>query len=268
MDSKREDRIRKIAYVIYLESKDDGLEDNSLRDWMKAEAIFYSKVRYCWWHIQYFFKKYHASIIAVVAFLSLVANTAMMIWGIYVNSASTDLNTRPYISVNMSNPKRFINKDDIFYGNGIILINKGKTSASSVYTQYYITTEMDKENMQGLDWFNKNLGGFGSTSFIAPDATEIEPGFRSLSPAAEYYYFEAITSYDGLDKNKKYWTHIKKVFYVDKNTGELYAVFIHGEWDRNRNFIPPRLSIKEEVIDLLKDIKKKREQQYAHRLYL
>ena len=264
MGNSIDNKIRRIAYALYLKSKKAGLENNSLRDWVEAEVIFYNKLKYCWWHTCNFFKKYHSSVIAAVAILSLFTNMLMMTWSIHVNNTSIDLNTRPYVSINMSNPKRFINQNDTFYGNGITLINKGKIPASNVHTQYYITTDMDKENMFGLDWFDKNLGGFGSTSFIVPDATEIEPGFRSLSPVAEYYYFEAITSYEGLKFNKKYWTHIKKIFYVDKDANSLYAVFSYGEWDRNRSFTPPPLASKNEIMDLIENIKKKREQKHAN----
>ncbi len=157
-----------------------------------------------------------------------------------------------------SYPIRRTQGNDTMYGNGIALKNKGKIPAAKVSTQYYITTDMDKENRNGLEWFDKNLGGFGSVSFIAPDVTEVEPGFRSLSPGAEYYYFEALTSYEGKDQNKKYWTHIKKVFYVDKGNNELYAVKIEGDWDRNKNFKIPALSTKKEVVDLIEVIKNKK----------
>jgi len=225
---------------------------------MKMKIVFYKKAKLYWRCIKLFLKKYNTSIIATVAILSLVANIAMMTWSIFVNAASTDLNTRPYVSIDMSNPQRFINKNDIFYGNNIILINKGKIPASNVSTQYYITTNMDKENLHGFKWFNENLGGFGSTSFIVPDATEIEPGFRSLSPTAEYYYFEAVVSYEGLKFNKKYWTHVKKIFYVDKDANVLYNVYNYGEWDRNKNFNQPHLAKKNEVVDLMENIKKKK----------
>jgi len=158
----------------------------------------------------------------------------------------------------MDDPKVFINKADTFYGNNIVLKNKGKIPASKVSTRYYITSDKDLNNMNGLEWFNKTLGGFGSISFIAPEATEKEPGFRSLSPSAEYYYFEAIISYEGLKPIKKYWTHIKKIYYVDRDSGMLYSVYIYGEWDRNRNFAIPQISSEKEVVNLLEKFKKKK----------
>ena len=235
-----EEKIRSIAYDIYLHRNESGLSDDADMNWKTAECKFRNKLKYGWWSIQHFLRKYHSSIIAFIAIVSLFVNIAMMTWSIRVNSISTDLNTRPYVSINMSEPKPFVNKEDVFYGNNIILKNNGKIPASDISTQYYITTDMDKENMQGIEWFDKNLGGFGSVAFIAPGDTAVDPGLRSLSPSATYYYFEAITSYKGLEPNKKYWIHIKKVFYIDKRVGDLYAVFAYGDWDKNQNILPPR----------------------------
>lgn len=250
----KEKRIRAIAHYIYLKSKEGGLVDNPGKNWEEAESIYKNKLKYLWW----VFCKYHYEITALVAALSIVANISMITWSVNVARTSTDLNTRPYVSINMENPKRFINVADVFYGNNIILKNNGKIPAANVSTRYYITSDMDKENMNGLSWFEENLGGFGSTSFISPNAVEIEPGFRSLSPSAEYYYFEALITYEGMDINKRYWTHIKKVFYVDKKTSNLYPVFIYGEWDRNKRFQPPQVANKDQAVSLIEGIKNKK----------
>lgn len=163
----------------------------------------------------------------------------MMTWSIGVDGNSTDLNMRPYVTVNMGYPIKKSTEKSIFYGNDIILKNNGRLPAANVSTEYYITTDADKKNMHGLEWFKKYLGGFGSVSFIAPGDFDLEKGFRDLSPSAEYYYFEALTSYEGLKQNKKYWTHIKKIFYVDKETNLLYIISSYGDWDRNKKFRPP-----------------------------
>ncbi len=252
------EEIQRIANAIYLKAKENGLEDNPNRDWAKAESIYNNKLRYWWWLRCQFFIKFSHPIIAFIAILSLGVNIGMMTWSIVVNRTSTDLNTRPYVSADIESPIRSVEKNDTFYGNRIVLNNKGKIPAAHISTEYYITTDIDKKNMHGLEWFDKNLGGFGSISFIVPGDPEIEPGFRSLSPSAEYYYFEAITSYEGLELDKKYWTHIKKIFYVEKVTNKLYAVSIYGEWDRNRNFKIPLISTTEKVVKELEEIKKKR----------
>lgn len=250
----KEKRIRNIAHYLYLESKKDGFVDNPDKNWKEAESIYKNKLKYFWWGLC----KYYHGITALVAMLSLVINIVLVTWNVMESKTSTDLSNRPYVSINMENPKQVKGGEDVFYGNNIILKNKGKTPAAKVVTQYYITSDMDKENMNGLSWFEENLGGFGSTSFISPDAIEIEPGFRSLSPSAEYYYFEACTAYEGMNTNRRYWTHIRKVFYVDKNTSKLYPVSIYGEWDRNKHFQPPQVANKEQVLSLIEGIKKKK----------
>jgi len=45
---------------------------------------------------------------------------------------------------------------------------------------------------------------------------------------------------------------------VDKERNKLFAVSNYGEWDRNKNFIPPLLSTEEEVISLLQNLKKEK----------
>lgn len=254
---REEEKIRRIAYDIYLHRKESGLSDDSDKNWKEAECVVNNKLKYCWWFIWYLLRKYHSSIVAFIAIVSLAANIIMMTWSIIINSISTVLDTRPYVSINMLEPKIFADKEDVFYGGNIILKNNGKIPASDISTQYYITTDMDKENMQGVEWFDKNLGGFGSVAFIAPGDTAVDPGLRSLSPSATYYYFEAITSYKGLEPNKKYWIHIKKVFYIDEKVGNLYAVFAYGSWDKNQNILPPQISKKEDVVKLLEELKKK-----------
>ena len=137
------------------------------------------------------------------------------------------------------------------------LKNRGKTPASQVLTNYYITTDVDQQNMHGKKWFEQNLGGFPSISFIAPDAEAREPGRRSLSPSATYYYFEALVEYGSLSYPKKYWTHIKKLFLIDRENRTLYLVWSDGDWDKNTQFTSPELSSREKVVALLEDTKKK-----------
>lgn len=112
--------------------------------------------------------------------------------------------------------------------------------------------------MNGREWFGKFLGGFGGVSFVAPQATEIEPGFRDLSPSAEYYYWEALVIYEGLETRKTYWTHVKKVYFINRSTNRLIPVSTYGEWDRNEVFAPPGISTEKQVVDLLEEIKKRR----------
>ena len=157
--------------------------------------------------------------------------------------------------------KQLITENDVFYGNDIILKNTGRIPATKVSTSYYITTDLDQANMNGPEWFEKKLGGFGGTSFIAPGAKESEPGLRSLSGAAEYYYWESLVIYEGLEQNKKYWTHVKKACFLDKygdKVIQIIPVFNSGEWDRNNSFDPPRLSTKDEVMATLQKIKQRK----------
>lgn len=252
MDKKAEIQVRKIAEAIYIKHRDKGLHSDPARDWKEAEALYRNKFKYYPWWLYQLLYNFHYEILASAAIISIFMSSC----AITVNKDSTDLNIRPYVSVDMEYPKKFVNNNDTFYGNNIVLTNKGKIPAAKVSTQYYITSDLDKENMNGLVWFNENLGGFGSISFVIPNDPKIEPGFRSLSPAAQYYYFEAITSYEGIELNRKYWTHVRKVFFIDKAINQLFPVKIYGEWDRNKNSRPPLLSTKEQVVNLLDEIKK------------
>jgi len=252
------DAVRKVAYAIYFESQQNGLENDPQGDWLKAERICRSRTRWLLWQVLWHLKRYPSSIAVAVAVAALVLNILTTSWVVHTNNRSTDLANRAYVSVNMKDPVRFKRGEDVFYGNGVVLKNGGKTPASKVSTSYYITSDLDGNNMNGEKWFDEHLGGFGSVSFVAPGVEEVEPGFRSLSPSADYYYFESLTTYEGLWKNRKYWTHIRKVFFHHKSSNQLYPVFSDGEWDRNFDFNPPRLSTTEEVTRLLGSIKSKR----------
>ncbi len=255
---KNQDAIRKVAYAIYLESKENGLENDPLGDWLKAERISSGWTRWLPWGIPWWFKRYHGSITAFVALAALFTSIGTTFWVVQTSNSSTDLANRAYVSVNIKSPIRHKEGESIFYGNDILLKNGGKTPASKVSSSYYITTDVDKNNMSGEKWFDEHLGGRGSVSFLAPSAEEVEPGFRDLSPSAVYYYFEALTKYEGLGTGKKYWTHVRKAFFHDKPSGRLYPVFTDGEWDRNENFVPPSLSTTEQVRELLEKIKARR----------
>ena len=156
-----ENRVRKVAYAIYQRAEEDGLQDKPEENWKAAEAIVNNHFRYVWWFIWRWLKKEHYPVIAIVAVASLGANAGMMTWNVHTNAASTDLNTRPYVSINMEHPQHFTTDRDAFYGNDILLKNTGRIPAARVSTRYYITTELDQENMNGEQWFNNVLGGFG-----------------------------------------------------------------------------------------------------------
>lgn len=200
-------------------------------------------------------KKSHEPILALAAISSLF----FMAWQIQVQSNATDLDTRPYVSVDIASPQYIQNEkdpSDTYYGNDILLTNRGKTPASRVQTAYYITTDKDRNNMHSPEWFRKHLGGFGSVSFITPGEIRRERGKRSLSPTAIFYYFEAMSSYQGLDDDRTYWTHIRKVFSIDQGRRQLYLVCTYGEWDRNKNFSPPSISKTSTVIAIFERLKK------------
>jgi len=243
----KNNQIKKIAYYRYKDREcEHGYDKN---DWRDAEK---------WWWLKsvwVFAKIQHYPMVVFIALASLIASLVMTTSSIYINANSVDLANRPYVSINIENPIRRIDQTDTFYGGDIIVKNNGKTPAANVDAMLYITTEMDKTNREGIDWFKKHLGGRSSVSFIIPDATERAPGFRSLSPTAEYYYFEAIILYEGLKGSKKYWTHIRKVFYIPKTGVNLYPVFVLGEWDRNNNIQPPKLLTEEEVKALIEDFR-------------
>lgn len=160
------------------------------------------------------------------------------------------------MSINLEKLEKTGKGSDTAYGGNIVFRNKGKAPASNVVVRRYITTDMDKTNRDGQDWYDKNMGGLGSPTFIAPDVPEYEQGFRSLSPAAEFYYFESIVTYEGL-KQRKYWTRITKIFHVDAE-GNFFPVYTHGDWDKNSNFKPEELSSQKDVVKLLANVKDKK----------
>lgn len=257
-NENREKEISEIAKTIYIESQKKGLENEPERDWKQAEAIYDNKLKYYFWWIPFqFFRRNNYKIFSlVVAFFIL-----LIVWGVEKSRNSEELNTRPYLSVDIIKPMQIVDEDkqNTYYGNYIILRNSGKTPASNVSTLYYMTTNIDNEKVDSTKWFNEKISGLGMLRFIAPETIQKEPAFRSLSPSAEYYYFETIATYKGLRSKKQYWTSIKKVFHINKETGNFNAVYICGEWDRNRNVAPPAISTEKEITALLEKTKSKDE---------
>lgn len=265
MKNSTEGQIQKIAHQLYERRTEQSLPGTPEEDWTKAETIFQNKPRYLLWsaqirwqHFWQFLHEHHYPLIVLLAFASLLANMWMMTRNIQTSKTSIDLDTRPYLSINMEQPVHRRVGLDAMYGNDITLKNSGKTPATQIATQYYITTELDRDNMNGTQWYDQFLGGFGGVSFLASQATGSEYGFRSLSPSAEYYYWEALVTYEGLEVNKTYWTRVKKVYFIDRTTNRLLPVLNSGEWDRNQDFDVPRISTSKEIVALLEQIKKKR----------
>lgn len=179
---------------------------------------------------------------------------------------------RPYISVDMREAEGFNNGGGTFYGNAIILKNSGKVPAFDINTEYYMTDDVLRKNVFKQEYFIRTIGGYPAISFLFPNSEDSEPGRRSLNSDAEYYYFEALARYKGLDKKTQYWTHIKRVFYIEKakinkDNGsipiyDLQLVYVDGNWDRNEDFdVIPSLSEESDVEKLLEDIKRQRDRE-------
>ncbi len=115
---QRENKIREIAYDLYIKYKQKGFEDNQARDWTEAENIYGNRFKYILWQLGRYSKKlpisslfssvvssflnkgniskmvsgplswinkYHYEIVAIMAILAVLVNMAMMRWSIVVN---------------------------------------------------------------------------------------------------------------------------------------------------------------------------------------
>lgn len=254
-DESRNNRISRIAKSIYFKASEKGFPNDPARDWSEAEKIYSNKFRYYLWWLpsEYLGENNYRVLLFATACLFLIVT-----FGIKAKGPSYEFTSRPYVSVNILNPLQIIDESgkNTYYGSYIILKNNGKTPAANVTTKYYMTTNLDKEKLNYSRWINEKVSGVGILGFIAPGAIQKEPSFRSLSPSARYYYFEAVTSYEGINPGKRYWTRIKKVFYIDRETGDFYPVSFSGEWDRNRDFTAPALSSEQEISVLLDKIER------------
>lgn len=198
-----------------------------------------------------------ADLIAMVAAL-------LALWGTYLvvsaNREAAVLGNRAYVSVDMPEARRYEIRrrdgslEDVGYGGDVVLSNFGKTPAANIRTHYYITTDKDLKNHEGREWFREALGDFPSISFLAPNSSGREIGGRSLSPSATYYYFEALTTYEGLG-NRRHWTHIRKVFAI--NGIQFLTIRAFGDWDRNERPVP-QLSSLEEVRGVMDELNNNR----------
>lgn len=249
-------RIVEIAEVIYAENKKKGLPSDQMRDWKQAEDIYDDKITYYFfWIPGRFLRKYYHKLILIGVLLIIFFAIAEM----KVGQDLKDIKNRPYLSVDLINPMEISDADskNSYYGNYLILKNNGKTPAANVTVSYYMTTEADSKRTLGQRWFDQKAEGISTLGFVAPGGFIKEPSFRSLSPEASYYYFEAITSYYGLNPAKRYWTHIKRVFKIDRETKRLVLIFSYAEWDKDKNFMAPSLSTDKDAWNLLAKAEKK-----------
>lgn len=250
----REKKLREIAEIVYAKNKKKGLAPDSMRDWIQAEEIFNNKIMYyAWWLPSQLIQKYYYKIIAVSA----AAILFLLAWNVRTGQDLKEIDNRPYVSVDIINPMLINDAEskNTYFGNYMILKNTGKTPASNVTTKYYLTTDTEKTRSRGQKWVDEKVEGISSLGFIAPRALIKEPSFRSLSPSAGYYYFEAVVSYQGISSPKRYWTKVRKVFQMEKSSGKFAAVLSEGQWDSNSNFSVPMLSSEKEIGEFIAKVK-------------
>lgn len=254
-DLNREKKIREIAEVIYIENKKKGLPADSMKDWSQAEQIYEDKMRYLCWKSGQCLRKYYYKLIAVAVLLIIFFSAA----DIKVGQDLKEMGNRPYLSVDLINPMQISDADtsNTYYGSYIILKNSGKTPAAGVTVFYYMTTEEDGKKTMGTRRADQKAEGISTLGFVAPGGFVKEPSFRSLSPAASYYYFEAVASYHGLNAGKRYWTQIKRVFKIDRTSQKLVPIYNYSEWDENQNFAVPALSAGKDIGNLFAKLEKK-----------
>ena len=255
-DIGREKRLREIAETIYAENKKKGLPSNPMRDWKRAEQIYDDKIVYLFfWKPAQFLQKYYYKVIAVA--LSLIVFFAIA--DFKVQQDLKDMRNRPYLSLDLIDPVQITGADtaNTYYGSYLILKNSGKTPATNVTVSYYMTTEVDGKKAGRPGWFSQRAQGASKLGFVPPGAFVKEPSFRSLSPEATLYYYEAVASYRGLNDGKHYWTQIKRMFKVDKGTKGLVQVYNYAEWDKDKDFEVPGLSTDKDIWELMSKAGKK-----------
>jgi len=255
-DADREKKIREIAEIVYAENKKKGLPSDPIRDWNSAEEIYKNKVKYLlFWKPMRFVRAYYYKLIALAVMLIVFLTAAS--WKVEQNLA--DIKNRPYLSTELINPVQ-ISEEGVnvaYYGNYILLKNNGIAPATNVTVSYYITTDIDGKKAAAANWFNRKAEGISMLGFVAPGALVKEPGFRPLSPEASYCYFETVVSYNGLNPVRRYWTHIKRVFRIDRQNKTLIPVFSYADWDNNKNFVIPELSTDKDIWKLLVKVEKR-----------
>ncbi|MFA5093860.1 MAG: hypothetical protein WC512_01295 [Candidatus Omnitrophota bacterium] len=247
---EREKRIREIAEAVYADNRKKGMAEDPMRDWKQAEQIYDDKtVYYGWWLPSRFINRYYYKIIAFAVTMIVF----LFAWNVKSGLDFKEVDVRPYVTIKIIDPIQISDNgtNSVYFGNYMILDNNGKTPAANVTAKYILTTELDKQKQSGQKWIDERQEGIGSLGFISPGGMIKEPGFKSLSPVAKYYYFEAIVSYQGLSSSKRYWTRVRKVFRMDKTSGRFIEVLSESEWDNNRVFSVPQISGDGQIRNLL-----------------
>ena len=155
---------------------------------------------------------------------------------------SVDLDTRPYLAVQLANLTWNTTPTDTFIGPDVIYHNVGKIPATNIETKFYIATDKDGGNRALEDYADEHWGGYKKVTFLAPGEGDLVPRRLSLSPATEVYYINVIVSYEGVDEDKRYWIELRKAFRIF-NKDLLVEIDSRGNWDRNKNYQLPGLTV-------------------------
>lgn len=185
--------------------------------------------------------KIQAFIFTVQAFtLIVLAFTAFFSYrAASLQQKSSDLETRPYLSLRIANLSWNTTPTDTFIGPDVVYSNLGKVPASNIQTKFYITTDKDGGNHALEEYAKENWGGYPAVTFLAPGQTEAISRRLSLSPSTEVYYFHAVATYEGIEKDKQYWTELRKAFRI---TNRLFIeIDSFGNWDRTDEVAVPEV---------------------------
>lgn len=150
---------------------------------------------------------------------------------------SSDLETRPYLSLRIANLSWNTTPTDTFIGPDVVYSNLGKVPASNIQTKFYITTDKDGGNHALEEYAKENWGGYPAVTFLAPGQIEAISRRLSLSPSTEVYYFHAVATYEGIEKDKRYWTELKKAFRITNRF--FIEIDSFGNWDRTDDLAIP-----------------------------
>lgn len=189
-----------------------------------------------------------------------------------------NLSKRPYVYVEIKdvsiNPRILIDKnfkETIHYmvTAKIEFKNEGIIPAVITDVRYFVTTDKDKRHLDTPAYFRENLGAYPSPTIIFPKQENLVFNYGAdCSGSAERVYFNVVVSYKGYDDSRHYWYSFiskaalignqvsqeiplkdgtKKV--VSLNKFDIIKLEIKGDWDKDVDFIVPKVYVPNWIIE-------------------
>lgn len=171
---------------------------------------------------------------------TLIATAGIYYWGASLQHRAVYLDTRPYIQLTLNSPRW----DNPIEGKveltcSLTYCNTGKVPAVNIETQAYVSSDKDGEN-RASKFYRRDVGAWSTVSSLGSNQEDYGNSEVVLPASMKKYYVDIVVLYEGVDRGKKYWSRLTKVFQLEDRNHVFVEEHATVDWDRGEFRKPPQ----------------------------